>query len=213
MARIHSTAKMMTLTSSGASKRNEDAPAMVELGATMSIFEAMRVMAEDKVVEQEGILEENFLEAKEDDNDLRRTKPSHVEFGESTVKPSDFDVMKKIGYICEKDGVRFASCQITLQLNDDMIMVFRSFFRARLKLPIFMIISKVLKKYEIYMHQLTPNVIGILSIYIWAMRSQGVSASAEAFCGIHEPHYQTNVRPSDGLHYNFGCYNFAYRKV
>lgn len=96
MAKIHSTAKMMNLTSFGASKRNEDAPAMVELGATMSIFEAMRAMTEAKVVKQEGILEENFLEAEEDDSDLQPTKPSHIEFGESTVKPSDFDVMRRL---------------------------------------------------------------------------------------------------------------------
>lgn len=112
-----------------------------------------------------------------------------------------------------RSGVWFARCHTTLQLNDDMIVVFRSLFRARLRLPIFMMISKVLKKYEIYMHQLTPNAIVRLSIYIWTVRSQGVSASAEAFCRIHEPHYQTKVRPSDGLNYNFGCYNFAYQKV
>jgi hypothetical protein len=35
--------------------------------------------------------------------------------------------------------------------------------------------------------------------------------NAEAFCRVHELHYQTNAR-ADGLHENFGCYNFAYRK-
>ena len=34
---------------------------------------------------------------------------------------------------------------------------------------------------------------------------------AEAFCRVHELHYQTKAR-ADGLHENFGCYNFAYRK-
>jgi hypothetical protein len=28
---------------------------------------------------------------------------------------------------------------------------------------------------------------------------------------VHELHYQTKAR-GDGLHENFGCYNFAYRK-
>jgi hypothetical protein len=31
------------------------------------------------------------------------------------------------------------------------------------------------------------------------------------FCWVHELHYQTKAR-DDGLHKNFGCYNFAYRK-
>jgi hypothetical protein len=34
--------------------------------------------------------------------------------------------------------------------------------------------------------------------------------NAEAFCRMHELHYQTKAR-ADGLHENFGCYNFAYR--
>jgi hypothetical protein len=39
-----------------------------------------------------------------------------------------------------------------------------------------------------------------------------MSANVEGFCRVHELHYQTKSRPSDGLHKNFGCYNFAYRK-
>jgi hypothetical protein len=38
-----------------------------------------------------------------------------------------------------------------------------------------------------------------------------MSPDAEAFCRVHELHYQTKTR-ADGLHENFGCYNFAYRK-
>ena len=38
-----------------------------------------------------------------------------------------------------------------------------------------------------------------------------MSLDAEAFYRVHELHYQTKAR-ADGLHENFGCYNFAYRK-
>jgi hypothetical protein len=38
-----------------------------------------------------------------------------------------------------------------------------------------------------------------------------MSANAEGFCRVHELHYQTKAR-AHGLHKNFGCYNFAYRK-
>jgi hypothetical protein len=48
-------------------------------------------------------------------------------------------------------------------------------------------------------------------VFIWALRSQGMDPNAEAFCRVHELHYQTKAR-ADGLHKNFGCYNFAYRK-
>jgi hypothetical protein len=72
-------------------------------------------------------------------------------------------------------------------------------------------IGEVLKFFEIYLHQLTPNAIVRLSIFIWALRSQGMDPDAEAFCRVHELHYQTKAR-ADGLYENFGCYNFAYRK-
>jgi hypothetical protein len=36
-------------------------------------------------------------------------------------------------------------------------------------------------------------------------------ANVEAFCRVHKLHYQTKAR-ADGLHRNFGCYNFVYRK-
>jgi hypothetical protein len=38
-----------------------------------------------------------------------------------------------------------------------------------------------------------------------------MDANAEAFCRVHELHYQTKAR-ADGLHKNFGCYNFVYQK-
>jgi hypothetical protein len=69
----------------------------------------------------------------------------------------------------------------------------------------------VLKNFEIYLHQLTPNAIVRLSVYIWALRSQGMSPDAKAFCRVHELHYQTKAT-TDGLHENFGCYNLACRK-
>jgi hypothetical protein len=73
-------------------------------------------------------------------------------------------------------------------------------------------IAKVLKKFEIFIHQLTPNAIIRLSIYIWALWIQGLSANVEGFRRVHELHYQMKARHSDNLHNNLGCYNFAYQK-
>jgi hypothetical protein len=93
--------------------------------------------------------------------------------------------------------------------KDDEVVVFKSFFRARLRFPLYEMIGEVLKKFEIYLHQLTPNATVRLSVYIWALRSQGKSANAKRFCRVHKLHYQTKPR-ADGLHKNFECYNFAY---
>jgi hypothetical protein len=95
--------------------------------------------------------------------------------------------------------------------TDDEVVLFKSFFRAGLRFPLYEMIDEVLKKFEIFLYQLTPNAIVRLSVYIWAVRSQGKSANAEVFCRVHELHYRTKAR-AYGLHKNFGCYNFAYQK-
>jgi hypothetical protein len=73
--------------------------------------------------------------------------------------------------------------------KDDEVVVFKSFLRVGLWFPLYEMISEFLKKFEIYLHQLTPNAIVRLSVYIWALRSQGKSANAEGFCRVHELHY------------------------
>jgi hypothetical protein len=152
-------------------------------------------------------------ECEEDDSILSPTKPSHIEFGKSTVKAEDLVVMKKLGYFGEnEDGlIRFAGEEVILEPKEDEVVVFKSFFRVGLRFPLYNMIGEVLKKFEIYLHQLSPNAIVGLIVYIWALRSQGKSANAEGFCWVHEIHYQTKARV-DGLHKNFGCYNFSYRK-
>jgi hypothetical protein len=122
-------------------------------------------------------------------------------------------IMNKLGYFGEAESklVRFAGEDVVPEPKDDEVVVFKSFFRAGLQFPLYDIIGEVLKNFEIYLHQLTPNAIVRLSVYIWALRSQWMSPNAEAFYRVHELHYQTKAR-ADGLHENFGCYNFAYRK-
>jgi hypothetical protein len=141
------------------------------------------------------------------------SKPSHLEFGRSTVTEDDMTKLMKLGYFskAKKELIRFGGEEITLKPKEDEVVVFKSFFKAELRFPLNEMIADVLGKFGIYLHQLTPNAIVRLSVYIWALRSQGAEPLAEGFCRAHELHYQTKAR-EDGLHENFGCYNFAYRK-
>jgi hypothetical protein len=164
--------------------------------------------------EQAGIEEEeNVDEEEEDYSILIRSKPSHLDFEKSTMSEADVPRMMKLGYFgeAEKKLIRFAREETTPTPKDDEVVVFKSFSRAGLRFPLNEMIGEVLDNYEIYLHQLTPNAIVRLSIFIWALRSQGMDPNAEAFCRVHELHYQTKAR-ADGLHENFGCYNFAYHK-
>jgi hypothetical protein len=188
---------------------------------TAPISEVMRrsglVVTEDAPDEgapvTEDVEEGDIGEEEIDYNTAMPSKPSHLDFGKSTVSEADMAMMTKLGYFREADKglIRFGGEETIPKPENDEVVVFKSFFKAGLRFPLHGMIADVLENFEIYLHQLTPNTIVRLSVYIWALRSQGVEPLAEAFCRVHELHYQTKAR-KDGLHENFGCYNFAYRK-
>jgi hypothetical protein len=211
MARVRSTTRV--------SREGDDA----EMTETTPISEMMRrsglVVPEEAIAEgetteaEETVVEDGSDDEIEEDNSiLSPSKRSHIEFGKSTVSAEDLVMMKKLGYFVETESklIRFAGEEVVPEPKEDEV-VFKSFFRAGLRFPLYDIIGEVLKRFEIYLHQLTPNAIVRLSVYISTLRSQGITANAKGFCRVHELHYQTKAR-ADGLHKNFRCYNFAYRK-
>jgi hypothetical protein len=109
----------------------------------------------------------------EDDYSVVPSKPRHLEFGKSTVIEGDMSKLMKLGYFSEakKELVCFGGEEITPKPEKDEVVVFKSFFKAGLRFPLNGMIADVLKKFGIYLHQLTPNAIVRLSVYIWALRS------------------------------------------
>ena len=213
MARLRSTARV------------EREGGEIEASETVPISEAMRrsglvTTEENPTAETEQttavVEEENTEETDpEDDSHIAApSKPSHLDFGKSTVSKADFPKMVKSGYFTENEKklLRFGGEETTPKPEKDEIVIFKSFLKAGLRFPLNRIISGVLDQFGIYFHQLTPNAIVRLSVYIWALRSQAMEPFADSFCRVHELHYQTKAR-KDGLHENFGCYNFAYRKT
>jgi hypothetical protein len=55
--------------------------------------------------------------------------------------------LKKHGYIEDDDVIRFAGDETTPEPKEDEIVVFKSFFWARLRLPMFKMNDEVLKEY------------------------------------------------------------------
>jgi hypothetical protein len=216
MARVRSTARVER--EGGETEGSETVPiseAMQRSGLVTSekIPSADVEQAEQTTAEAE---EENIEETDpEDDYRIAMpSKPSHLDFGKSTVSKADLSKMVKSGFFSEnqKKLLRFGGEETTPKPEKDEIVIFKSFLKAGLRFPLHGIIAEVLKRFGIYFHQLTPNAIVRLSVYIWALRSQAVEPFADSFCRVHELHYQTKAR-KDGLHDNFGCYNFAYRKT
>jgi hypothetical protein len=90
-------------------------------------------------------------------------------------------------------------------------VIYRSFFKARLRFPLSKFVVEVLKIYQIYLHQITPKTIIRMGIFVWAVRSQGLEPSAKCFCSMHELLYEMKAMGKEQYHNNFGCYSFVAR--
>jgi hypothetical protein len=55
--------------------------------------------------------------------------------------------------------------------EDDEVVIFRSFLKAGLRFPISRFVVEVLKTYQVYLHQLTPEAIIRMGIFVWAVKS------------------------------------------
>jgi hypothetical protein len=91
----------------------------------------------------------------------------------------------------------------------DEVVVYRSFMKAGLRFPLDNVLVEVLKTFEVYLHQLTPEAIIRIWVYIWTMRSQGQEPNVKCFCNLHELTYETKAVGKEQYHNNFGCYGFV----
>jgi hypothetical protein len=118
--------------------------------------------------EQADIEEGDAGEEEINYNTTMSSKPNHLDFGKSTVSEADMPMMTKLGYFgeAEKKLIRFGGEETTSKLENDEVVVFKSFFKAGLRFPLHGMIAYVLENFKIYLHQLTPNAIVRLSVFI-----------------------------------------------
>jgi hypothetical protein len=76
--------------------------------------------------------------------------------------------------------------------EENEVMIYRSFFKAGLQFPLSRFVVEVLKIYQIFLHQITPEAIIRMRMFVWAVRSQGLEPSAKCFCSMHGLSYETN---------------------
>jgi hypothetical protein len=161
MARARSTARV---------SHEGDETEMTEIAPISKIMRRSRLVVQEGViaegtsiaeVEKAVIEVESDNESEDDDSILCPTKLSHVEFGRSTIKAEDLIVMKKLENFGENDDelVRFAREEIILEPKEDEVVVFKRFFKAGLRFPLYEMICEVLMKFEIYLHQLTRTLL------------------------------------------------------
>jgi hypothetical protein len=91
----------------------------------------------------------------------------------------------------------------------DEVVVYMSFMKAGIRFPLSKFLVEVLKTFEIFLHQITPEAIIRMGIFIWVVRSQGLEPSAKCFCNMHELSYETKATDKEQYYNNFGCYDFV----
>jgi hypothetical protein len=110
------------------------------------------------------------VESGNEDVEDRPWRPSHVVFGKSTVKQGKIEAMKG-KYFHDVSIVR-AEGESTIPLpKSNEVVVFKSFMKAGLRFPLHKMLVDVLKTFDIYLHQLTPEALIKVGVFIWAMRS------------------------------------------
>jgi hypothetical protein len=147
------------------------------------------------------------VESGDEDSEDRPLRPSHSIFGKSTIKQSHLENMRG-RYFRDMSIVRAGGDNNVPAPKENEVVIFRSFFKAGPRFPLSKFVVEVLKTYQIFLHQITPEAIIRMGIFVWAVRSQGLEPSAKCFCNMYELLYETKAMGKEQYHNNFGFYGF-----
>jgi hypothetical protein len=186
--------------------------------ALVGFYEAMEKTNTEKITNEilAGLSEdsddsENFdMESENEDVEDRPWWPSHTIFGKSSIKQSQIDAMKG-RYFRDMSTVRVGGDIAAPTPEEDEVVVYRSFMKAGLRFPLSKFLVEVLKTFEIFLHQITPEAVIRMGVFLCAVRSQGLETSAKCFCNMHELLYEMKATGKEQYHNNFGCYGFIPR--
>jgi hypothetical protein len=115
--------------------------------------------------------------------------PGHtVEFGVSRISSVRVQNMQQLGYF--GNGVGRVPVAEEIPEPEGEIVVFEAFFTAGLWLRAHRFVAEVLQRYDMQIHQLTPNAVVALAKYVWAVTSYGGQPSVEVFAKNYCLHWQ-----------------------
>jgi hypothetical protein len=187
-------------------------PALSQFYEAMERTNAEKIAHETLAGISESFSDSEYFDANSENEGVEDwpSRPSHVVFRKSTIKQGQIDAIRG-RYFCDISIVRAGGESNVPLPKADEVVVYRSFMKAGLRFPLDRMLVEVMKTIEIYLHQLTPEAIIKMGIYIWAMRSQGVEPNAKCFCNMHELSYETKATEKEQYHNKFGCYGFVTR--
>jgi hypothetical protein len=212
-------------TFSAFSKMSEDKKTVAESKQSLSeemnlsFLESIAKTNTEKITKEilEGLSEDTGdsdsydVESGGEDSEDRPWRPSHAIFGKSSIKQSHLVHMRG-RYFRDLSIVRADEGEKTCPApKENEVVIFRSFLKAGLRFPLSSFVVEVLKIFEICLHQITPEAIIRMGIFVWAVKSQGLEPNAKSFCSMHELLYETKPWGKEQYHNNFGCYSFGAR--
>jgi hypothetical protein len=116
-------------------------------------------------------------------------QPGHtVEFDTSKIFSVCVQEMQQLGYF--GDGVGQVLGTEEIPEPEGELVVFEAFFIAGLRLPTHHFVVEVLRRFDMQVHQLTPNAVVALAKYVWAVASYGGQPSVEVFAKNYCLHWQ-----------------------
>jgi hypothetical protein len=116
-------------------------------------------------------------------------QPGHtVDFNTSRISSVPVQEMQQLGYF--GDGVEQVPGAEENPEPEGELVVFEAFFIVGLRLPAHRFVAEVLWRFEVQVHQLTPNVVVALAKYVWAVASYGGQPSVEVFTKNYCLHWQ-----------------------
>jgi hypothetical protein len=128
-----------------------------------------------------------------------------VDFGVSRMTSARVEDMQRLGYF--GGGVARAPGTEEVPEPEGELVVFEAFFVAGLRLPAHRFVGEVLRRFNVQIHQLTPNAVVALAKYVWATTSYGGQPSVEVFAKNYCLHWQKRM-VEDGVA-QFGSCTFT----
>jgi hypothetical protein len=115
-------------------------------------YESMAKTNTEKITKEimEGLSEDSNdsdsydMESGDEDSEDRSWRPSHTSFGKSTIKQSHIDAMRG-RYFCDMSIVRVGGDSTAPALEENEVVIYRSFLKAGLRFPLSKFVVEVLK--------------------------------------------------------------------
>jgi hypothetical protein len=113
--------------------------------------------------------------------------PKMYTFGQSLIDGGDMASLQKNRMI---GTARAPGRETVPKPHENEVVIIRDLLFAGLRSPLHPTVVDILRYFDIYLHQLTPNAIMCLSVYMWICRTTKIKPSAEGFASAHQVHHQ-----------------------